>query len=156
MRNDKVQWRQIYESMVLSALLTVLFFGGCICPLLMNRFVGDYRDYDQELYRAWYEIYIDAEQQLIRFSRPHIGEWGITARYKYNVADSIIKQKYECLFESLRWKEAKGESGTMMYEKGDLICDLTRIDANVWEVRIRIRGFGDKGVVEKIIYGNKK
>ena len=53
-------------------------------------------------------------------------------------------------------KYEKEEGKRKNYVKNDLICDLTELEGNKWQVKISVKGYHDKGFFEKLIFGNTK
>ena len=53
-----------------------------------------------------------------------------------------------------KYKKEKGKTKT--YVKKDLICDLTELEGNKWQVKISVKRYHDKGFLEKLIFGNTK
>ena len=124
--------------------------------IAMQRFIGEYKNDEVALYHAWYDIYIEEPQELTKFVKPYVGEWGITAEYQYESDHSVIAPKYEDVFKKLHWDLQKEEGKTKTYVKNDLICDLTELEGNKWQVKISVKGYHDKGFFEKLIFGNTK
>lgn len=145
----------ITSGFIVCAFIT-LFCYVLLYPFLEQRIVGDYKKDTYEIYRAWYDLYIEQPQALVEFIRPYAGEWGITAKYQYTVDHSIIEPQYDNVFRKLNWNLEDEVGRTKTYVKDDLICDLTELDNNIWEVKIHVKGYHDKGFWEKLIYGNKK
>lgn len=137
-------------------ILTSLFCYGVVYPFLERALIGDYEQDTYILYRAWYDIYVEKPQRLVEFIRPYSGEWGITAKYQYGVDHSVVESEYDNVFQKLNWSLKDEVGQTKTYVKDDLICDLTELDNNIWEVKIHVKGYHDKGFWEKLIYGNTK
>ena len=145
----------ITSGFIVCAFIT-LFCYILLYPFLEQRIVGDYKKDTYEIYRAWYDLYIEQPQTLVEFIRPYAGEWGITARYQYTVDQSVIGPEYDNVFRKLNWNLEDEVGRTKTYVKDDLICDFTELDNNIWEVKIHVKGYHDKGFWEKLIYGNTK
>lgn len=134
------------------SIAVVLFVGG----IVNHKLIGEYKEDEVSLYHTWYEIHVEKPQRLVEFMRPYSGEWGITAKYQYVVDHSIVESEYDNVFQKLNWSLEDEVGQTKTYVKDDLICDLTELDNNIWEVKIHMKGYHDKGFWEKLIYGNTK
>lgn len=134
------------------AISAVFILGG----IVNHQLIVEYKTDEISLYHAWYDIYVERPQTLVEFIRPYAGEWGITARYQYTVDQSVIGPEYDNVFRKLNWNLEDEVGRTKTYVKDDLICDFTELDNNIWEVKIHVKGYHDKGFWEKLIYGNKK
>ena len=134
-------------------MLGVSFITG---PIIKGQLVGEYHEDEIVLHHAWYDIYVDEPHTLERFERPNLINWGITAEYQYQSDHSVIAPKYEEVFKKLQWDFQKEEGKTKTYAKNDLICDLTELEGNKWQVKISVKGYHDKGFFEKLIFGNTK
>ena len=140
----------------IGGLITMFVIYIAMSAFIIGQLVGDYGEDNQSLYRAWYDIYIEEPQELTKFVKPYAGEWGITAEYQYQSDHSVIALKYEEVFKKLQWDFQKEEGKTKTYAKNDLICDLTELEGNKWQVKISVKGYHDKGFFEKLIFGNTK
>lgn len=121
-----------------------------------HQLIGEYKKDEASLYHAWYDIHIERPQNLVEFKEPYVEEWGITAKYQYAVEDSVIESEYNNIFQKLNWSLENEIGRTKTYIKDNLICDLTELDDNMWEVKIHVKGYHDKGFWEKLIHGNTK
>lgn len=155
MLTNKKKARSIFMGFIMGLIISfssVFIIGG----IVNHQLIGEYKKKEISLYHAWYDIYVERPQKLIEFIRPYAGEWGITAKYQYTVDHSVVGSEYDNVFRKLNWNLENEVGRTKTYVKDDLICDLTELDDNIWEVKIHVKGYHDKGFWEKLIYGNTK
>ena len=145
--------KYVYAGILLSILILLVCTYTFIRPLILERVVGNYNKETLPMYMSWYEIYVDEPNQLIDFKGQSVSDWSITSWYKYTSDKNKILSEYEKILQIKGWKYIGSDAQTRKYCKNNLLLFLTENDNNVWEVKVGIKGYNDRSILNKFIFG---
>lgn len=126
-------------------------------PMCFQRLVGDYKRFYLPIFHSWEELTIDADTRLIAFRDSNGRDIGIEATYEFtDIDDEIIAARYKEKIAALKWEYVSEENGRVHYRKDGLELFVSHKAPRVWQIYITPQGFHDKGVLERLLFGNKR
>lgn len=134
-------------------MITIISIGMFFAPLLRYRCLGDNKRYTKDLYYTWHNIYVNEPCELVMFSEPSLANWSVTAIYKYGSDNLDVKQKYIKLLKDNDWKLERVESSKQIFLKNNLLYYLEEEGNGVIKISVKLKGYDDTSLLNKIIYG---
>lgn len=130
---------------------------GFIRPMSYKQLVGDYKIFYLPICHALETLQIDADSRLISFRDSNGRDIGVEAIYEFaDINDESIEEKYKEKIAALNWKRLAEEEGATHYQKDGLELFVSHTAPRVWKIYITAQGFQDKGVLERLLFGNKR
>lgn len=124
---------------LIMTMLTIIFIGVFLAPVLRHICLGDNKKYTKDLYYTWHNIYINEPCEVVMFSEPSLADWSVSAIYKYKADNADIKQKYIKLLENKNWNLERVESNQRIYLKNNLLYYLEEPEKGVIKISVKIK-----------------
>lgn len=126
-------------------------------PMIFQRLVGEYEEFGFSAFCEWEKLKIDTDSRLIEFRDSNGRDIGIEATYEFtDIDDEIIEARYREKIAALKWEYISEEDGRVHYRKDGLELFVSHKAPRVWQIYITPQGFHDKGVLERLLFGNKR
>ena len=90
------------------------------------------------LFKAWHDIYVEGDNELIYFWRPDSYKNVIIAKYVYrDKSQEEVYEEYQNLLLQNSWAQFENENKTSSYEKEGLIFVVRKSENDIIEVEVK-------------------
>lgn len=157
MRVNELSNKNIWGIAVIIVCLMLAITVVFIKPIAYQHMVG--KQYGSEwvnMYKEWHSLQIDSPGHLVSFKKPNISEFSIAAEYDFKESSkSLILNDYNAVLAKNNWMYIGEKDQAHYYVKNNLELFLANIDKNKWQIRIIPKGFREKGILQRLIFGIK-